>query len=257
MVNGKKIVLVTQARIGSSRLPNKILINLGNKKLIEHHLDRLKKVSFIDNLIVATTKEDGVELLLNLLKNKNISYYQGSTDNVLERFYKAVLSYKPDYVVRVTSDCPLIDPALISDVINYTISKDLDYCANILSEMFPDGQDIEVFKYSALIKAFKEVKLYSDKEHVTPYIKRNSTYLGGKLFSSDNYSCNSNYSEIRMTVDEQDDLLACEILIKELGENASWKEYASFIKENQNLFQNQKIVRNEGFEKSLKNDKNG
>lgn len=255
MVNNKKIIIVTQARIGSSRLPNKVLLNLGKKKMIEHHLDRLKKVSIADGLIVATTNEKDIKPLIDLLKEKKILFYQGSTNNVLERFYKAVLMEEPDYVVRVTSDCPLIDPILVSEVIKFTINGDLDYGTNILEEMFPDGQDIEVIKFSALKKAYKESKLKSDLEHVTPFIRRNSTYLGGEMFSSNNYSNYSNYSSIRMTVDELKDLESCEVMIQNIGNNGTWKDYADFIIDRPSLFSNQQIKRNEGLQISVLKEK--
>ena len=255
MVNNKKIIIVTQARIGSSRLPNKVLLNLGKKKMIEHHLDRLKKVSIADGLIVATTNEKDIKPLIDLLKEKKILFYQGSTNNVLERFYKAVLMEEPDYVVRVTSDCPLIDPILVSEVIKFTINGDLDYGTNILEEMFPDGQDIEVIKFSALKKAYKESKLKSDLEHVTPFIRRNSTYLGGEMFSSNNYSNYSNYSSIRMTVDELKDLESCEVMIQNIGNNGTWKDYADFIIDRPSLFSNQQIKRNEGLQISVPKEK--
>lgn len=257
MVNGNKVVIVTQARIGSTRFPNKIIKNLGNKTLIDHHLDRLSKVTNADKIIVATTKEKGIEALINLLNNKKVQVYQGSTDDVLNRFYNAVKDEEAQYIVRVTSDCPLIDPDLINKVISFTIENDLDYGSNILKELFPDGQDVEVFKFSALNQAFKEATLKSDKEHVTPFIRRHSSFMGGVIFKSDNYFCDADYNGMRMTVDEPIDLEACEILIRNFGEDANWLTYTNFILENPDLFSNQKIKRNEGFYKSLNEDKNG
>ena len=117
MVNGNKVVIVTQARMGSTRFPKKIIQNLGGKKLIDHHLSRLLKVSNADKVIVATTKEEGIGELINILNNKQVKIYQGSTDNVLDRFYNAVKDEGANYVVRVTSDCPLIDPQLVDDCV--------------------------------------------------------------------------------------------------------------------------------------------
>ena len=254
MVDGKKVVLVTQARIGSSRFPKKIVQKLGKKTLIDHHLDRLLMVTNKDKVIVATTKEPGIEELIDLLSQKEVLVYQGSTNNVLDRFFHAVKNEDPDYVVRVTSDCPLIDQKLIDEVIAFTIQNELDYGSNILRELFPDGQDIEVFRFSVLNRAYNEATLSSDKEHVTPYIRRNSSFLGGKLFKSGNYFCDADFNGVRMTVDEKPDLEACEIMVSKLGDDASWKTYTDFIINNQELFTNQKIKRNEGFDKSLNND---
>lgn len=254
MVNGNKVVIVTQARIGSSRFPKKIIQNLVGKTLIDHHLNRLLKVANTDKVIVATTKEEGIGELITILKNKQVKVYQGSSDNVLDRFYNAVKNEEANYVVRVTSDCPLIDPDLMEKVIAFTIENELDYGSNILKELFPDGQDIEVFKFSALKRAFNEASLNSDKEHVTTYIRRNSSFMGGDLFKSDNYFCDADFNGVRMTVDEETDLEACEIMVSKLGDDASWQAYTEFIINNQELFSNQKIKRNEGFKKSLKND---
>ena len=160
----------------------------------------------------------------------------------------------PDYVVRVTSDCPLIDSELIYKVIDFTIKNNLDYGANILEELFPDGQDVEVFKFSALKEAFITAELKSDKEHVTPYIRNNSTYCGGDKFKSDNYSNEFNYNSIRMTVDEVEDLEAIKILVEKVGDLNNWREYTDYIINNISLFKNQNNERKERFKKSLKND---
>ncbi len=254
MVRGKKVIIATQARVGSSRFPNKILKLIDDKTLIEHHIDRLSLVENVDKIIVATTQEEGITELIDLLKSRDVEVYQGSTENVLDRFYNAVKDHELDYVVRVTSDCPLIDPNLIYEVIDFTIKNNLDYGANILEELFPDGQDVEVFKFSALEEAFNNAELKSDKEHVTPYIRRNSSYCGGDKFRSDNYPNEINYNSIRMTVDEEKDLEAIKILVDKVGVSNTWKEYTDYIINNTSSFSNQKIERNEGFIKSLKND---
>jgi spore coat polysaccharide biosynthesis protein SpsF (cytidylyltransferase family) len=254
MVRGKKVHIVTQARIGSTRFPKKILKLIDDKTLIEHHVDRLLSVKDIDKVILATTKETGVDELIDILKSKDVEIYQGSTDNVLNRFYNSLKNDTPDYVVRVTSDCPLIDSNLIYEVIDFTIKNELDYGANILKDDYPDGQDIEVFKYDALKSAYERAELNSDKEHVTPFIRRNSSYCGGEIFKSDNFYGKSDYSKIRMTVDEPKDLDAIKLLVEKVGVLNSWQGYTDYIVNNLSSFSNQSIERNEGFKKSLKND---
>ena len=135
------------------------------------HLYRLKKVSLANNIIVATTKEYEVDKIINEIKKYDISYFKGSTKDVLDRFYKASLIYNPDYIIRVTSDCPLIDPNLVDELIDFTISNKLDYCSNTLTENFPDGQDIEVFKFKCLLKVWESSTIKTDREHVTPFIR--------------------------------------------------------------------------------------
>lgn len=252
MVNNKKITIITQARLGSSRFPNKILKLINKKTLIEHHIDSLQKIKNIDNIIVATTKEKNIDKLINILKKKEINYFQGSQDNVLERFYYSLNTVTTDYVVRVTSDCPLIDYRLAEKIIEHTVKNNLDYCSNILVENYPDGQDIEVFSFASLKLCYENAVNKIDLEHVTTYIRRNSTFNGGNIFKSDNFPCLGNFNEIRMTVDEPIDLEAIKILIIEVGEYKPWYDYANYIIENKKKFKNQNIIRNEGFLKSLK-----
>ncbi len=249
-----KVILITQARVGSTRLPGKIFKKIGDLTLLDIHLQRLKLATTIHKIIVATTFEVGVEQIIDIVKNNKVHYFQGSTEDVLDRFYNAVIDEKPDYIVRVTSDCPLIDPQLIDQVVNKTISEDLDYCSNQLLEEYPDGQDIEIFKFNALEMAWKQAKLSSEREHVTPFIRNNSTFKNGTLYLSDNFSCNGNFNHLRMTVDDQKDFDAIELLINELGTNLSWFEYTDFIVNHPEKFKNQDTIRNEGYLKSLKND---
>ena len=246
--------MLTQARLNSKRFHKKILKKINGQSLIEIHLNRLLKSKYSKGIIVATTFEEGIEELLEILSKKNISFFQGSTYNVLDRFYSAVKDLKPTYIVRVTSDCPLIDPILIDQVIDFTLEKQPDYASNILVESYPDGQDIEVIRFNSLEKCFNKAILNSDKEHVTPYIKRNSTFFGINLFKSLNYKCDFNYNNIRMTVDEEEDFNTIKTLIDEIGVESDWETYTNFIINNPNLFKNQSIQRNQGFFDSLNKD---
>ena len=251
-----KINIITQARIGSSRFPEKVLQKVNNQTMLGLHLYRLKRSRYGDNITVATTKENQVEQIIEIAEAMNVRVYQGSTTDVLDRFYQAASGFNtnPDYVVRVTSDCPLIDPTLIDEVVEMTVSNDLDYGSNVLKQEFPDGQDIEVFRFSALEKAWKEAQLKSDREHVTPFIRKNSSYFNEELFRSANYEAPGNYSDIRMTVDEPVDLETIRILVKVLGADETWKTYTRYIIENSSQFSNQNIQRNEGYLKSLLHD---
>lgn len=251
----KKISIVTQARIGSSRFPQKVLQKIDDITMLKFHLQRLKKSRLGDEIIVATTFEKNVEKIVGITKDMEMEVFQGSTNDVLDRFYNAAVSTgKPDYVVRVTSDCPLIDGELIDKIIKMAIDKNLDYCSNTLKQQFPDGQDIEVFKFSALEKAWKETKLQSDREHVTPFIRRNSSFFDERMFKSANYDAPDNFNGIRMTVDEPVDLETIRILVRHLGSEKDWIAYTKYIIENKTKFSNQKIIRNEGYNKSLMND---
>ena len=249
-----KTLLITQARMGSSRLPAKILKNINGKSLLEIHLRRLKKCKKVSEIIVATTTKDEDLTIYDKSLEWGFKAFRGSEIDVLDRFYQSVKNENADWIVRVTSDCPLIDPILVDKVIEYVQENDVDYGSNILIELFPDGQDIEVFKFSALEIAWKNAKLLSEREHVTPYLRNNSHGKGKELFKTINYPCDSDYSNIRMTVDEVKDFKLIEILIMKLGIDKSWKEYTNYIINNNLNKINKNIIRNEGFLKSLKKD---
>ncbi len=240
-----KIIVITQARIGSTRLPGKVLKLIGNQTILSLHLNRLKKSTIIDQIVVATTHEEGVDQILEVAKECEINYYQGSTNDVLDRFYQAAKLYKADYVVRVTSDCPLVDPVLLDDVVSFTIKHQVDYCSNVLIEDFPDGQDIEVIKFSALEKAWVECKDELEREHVTGYIIENASFNQKNMFKSINYDSPKKWNHVRMTVDHEEDILAIRTLVDKLGAFNDWETYTQYIINHPYEFKNQKITRNE------------
>lgn len=253
MVN-PKVIIITQARISSSRFPEKVLQPLGEGTLLSTHINRLKQSKIANEIIVATTDEPDAYKIVEIADQCRVKSYRGSLNDVLDRFYQAAKVHNPDYIVRVTSDCPLIDASLVDKVIKMTVENNLDYGANILKEEYPDGQDVEVFTFNALEKAWYEAIAPSEREHVTPYIRNNSSFKEGTFFTSQNYAAPDDYSYIRMTVDEPDDMKAVKVLVDELGLNEPWFTYANFIVNNIEKFPNQNIQRNEGFLKSIKQD---
>ena len=243
-----KIIAITQARIGSSRLPGKVLRTINGKTLLQLHLERVAQSKLIDKIIVATTHEEGVEEIEEIAARLGHSTFKGSVDDVLDRFYSAAKTEMPDYIVRVTSDCPLIDAALIDEVINHCLSNKLDYCSNSLKPFYPDGMDAEIFNFASLERAWKEATSKSDREHVTPYIWRNSSYCGGDYFYSDNISYEKDYSAWRLTVDEEADMKVVENLVTALGSNKPWIKYIEYLIEHTDIKNiNSHIKRNEGF----------
>lgn len=250
------VLCITQARVGSSRLPKKVLLPLGNQTLLGVHLERLKKAKRIDKIIVATTFEPESEEIVKITREKGITVFKGSLDDVLDRFYQAAVSYKPTLVVRVTSDCPLIDPILIDQVIEEAIQEGYDYCANTLVEDFPDGQDVEVFTFNALEAAWKEANLPSEREHVTPYIRKQSKPDTRPYFKLGNFSAPESFGHLRMTVDEPKDMMVMDWLVNELGIDKDWLTYARFMEQHKNQLINTSIGRNEGYYKSVEKDNN-
>ncbi|WP_218645598.1 cytidylyltransferase domain-containing protein [Winogradskyella forsetii] len=251
---GIKTVLITQARTGSTRLPGKVMKAVNGKTLLQIHLERLKKCTKVSKIIVATTVEEADKIIYDNAKKWGYEVSRGSESDVLDRFYQALKTENADWVVRVTSDCPLLDPSLVDDIITYAHANDLDYISNGLVETFPDGQDVEVFKFSALEIAWKNSKLKSEREHVTPYIRNNADGKGENIFTTINFPSEKDYAHIRMTVDEPRDFDLIEHLIQKLGTEKTWLEYTDYIIA-QNLTKlNAGIIRNEGFLKSLKKD---
>lgn len=253
-----KIIAITQARCGSTRLPNKIFKKIGIQTVLQTHVSRILKANTIDLLIIATTDQPTDDPVFKFCKKQKIMCYRGSENNVLQRFFEAASLVSPDYIIRLTSDCPLIDPVLIDEVVNFTIDNNLDYGSNTLVESFPDGQDIEVFTNSALSNAYLNANKKYEFEHVTPYIKENSTFCKGELFKSDNYFSGQDFSKVRLTIDQDEDLEVIEDLVSQLGYEKSWKEYTDHYINNRKLqLKNNFIIRNEGFLKSLtaENDK--
>tara|TARA_Y100000768_G_C23968713_1_gene679339 strand:+ start:185 stop:961 length:777 start_codon:yes stop_codon:yes gene_type:complete len=253
--NQHKTIIITQARVGSKRLPLKITKTIGDETVLSIHLKRLKKSRLASKIVVATTFEEKVNQIIEIAKKCNVEYYQGSTNDVLDRYYKAAKFYNPDYIVRVTSDCPLVDPELIDKLIDFILKSKCDYVSNILIPNYPDGQDVEVFKFKALKIAYEKAKSDLDREHVTSFIENNSSFHGNDLFKSKIYYPTVKFEDVRMTIDHEEDFKAINSIVSELGIDKSWLTYAKFIVNNPDKFSNQKFVRNEGYVNSIK-DKN-
>lgn len=251
-------VLITQARTGSTRLPGKVLKKVNGKELLRIHLERLKSCKKVDQILVATTIEPEDQRIGDLAEAMELKFYRGSEEDVLDRYYKATLELekKPEWVVRVTSDCPLLDPALVDQIIGFAQEEKVDYVSNTIFDEFPDGQDVEVFRFSALEQAWKEAKKKSEREHVTPFIRNHSNLKGGSIFTAKAFPSDNDYSRIRMTVDELEDFVLISKLIEELGTDKDWRTYTHFIIDNNFSTINEKYTRNEGYIKSLKEDHN-
>ena len=254
-----KVLAITQARYGSTRLPAKILKEVNGMTLLEIHLRRILQSRLISKLKIATTDEEGAKYIVEVADKVGVEYYKGSIDDVLERFYGAAVSEKPDYVVRLTSDCPLIDPLVIDAIIGYAIAHpEYDYVRTDAAS-YPDGLDTEVMKFSALENAYNNAQLKSEREHVTPYIWKNGTAEGGSLFKSykfPNPVGNFNANDYRITIDEKEDFEVIKALIENLGIERGWKEYIDYLLSHKELHAiNSKFSYNEGYAKSLLNDR--
>jgi spore coat polysaccharide biosynthesis protein SpsF len=206
-----KIGIITQARMTSTRLPAKVFKEAGGKSLLLHHIDRLRKTGF--EIRIATTTNASDDCICDFAKTNKLSFYRGSEHNVLERFYETASEYKLDIIIRVTSDCPLIDPHLIRNSVEkyLKLNNDLLYMSNSIERTFARGFDFEIFSFRLLEDAFQNATEESDLEHVTPYIWKNKngkTELFHVKQAIDN-------SDLRITVDTADDLLLIQRLIED------------------------------------------
>ncbi|ESU20563.1 hypothetical protein FCR2A7T_08690 [Flavobacterium cauense R2A-7] len=230
-------------------MPGKVLLEIQGKPLLAYHLERARQSKLVTDWVVATTEEKDSDLICEIAKQLNIDSYKGSLNDVLDRFYQAVQNKKPDYVVRVTSDCPLIDAELIDKTIQFCLDNQLEYHSNQSQEAYPDGLDVEVFSFKALEEAWKSATAEADREHVTPFIRRNA-----KRMISDE-GIDKKYATLRITVDEASDFEVIQHLFQHLGDKQSWKVYADYLlqhKEIQSI--NHSIFRNEGYMKSKFNE---
>jgi len=247
-----KVVAIIQARMSSSRLPGKVLMPLANKPVLAHIVERLSYCKMIDKIVVATTNEVSDDLVADYCKNNNIDFYRGSLKDVLDRYYQSAKIHHANPIVRITGDCPVIDPVVVDAVITGYLSGEYDYYG--LGGEFPDGLDCTVFSFSAIERAWKEAKLQSEREHVGPYIENNP-----HLFRNGALELFQGLSQQRWTLDELNDYELLSKIFNELYRLDSpflTHEILQFIQNNPDLLEiNSKIVRNEGYLKSLQEDK--
>ena len=247
------IIAIIQARVGSTRLPNKVMKYLENKTVLEHVVSRVKRSSLIDEVFVATTINKNNLPLIQLCSSKNIRVFCGSEDDVLDRFYQLAKLIRPSHIVRITSDCPVIDPDVIDFIIRTHVELNSDYTSNTIIDSYPDGLDTEIFSYSALERSWKESNLLSEREHVTPYIKKHP-----ELFLIKSVESKINYASKRWTLDTELDyefLKSIFHLLFSKNHFFSMAEILRLLERNPSLEKvNANIIRNEGYFESLKND---
>ncbi len=249
-----RIIAIVQARFGSTRLPGKVLLKLADKSVIEHIVARINKSRYIREVVLATTilREDSKIAKLCVLKG--IKFYRGSENDVLDRYYQVAKLFGADHIVRITADCPLIDPLVINKVIKAHLESKADYTANVVQYSYPDGEDVEIFTFATLKKTWKNGTLPSDREHVTPYILKHP-----KLFHMVGVKFPKNLSGKRWTLDNPEDYMFIKAIYHNLyrkNKVFGMKEILRFLKMNPRIEKiNQHIARNEGYAKSLKEDR--
>lgn len=204
-----KTVIIVQARMTSTRLPGKVLKTVLGKPLLEYQIERLRRIAAADEIVIATTTNEEDQPIVDLCNRLKVPYFRGLEEDVLARYHGAAKEYKADIIVRITSDCPVIDPAVCDEAITYFIKNKFDY-DYVRLEQYPRGLDTEVFSFEVLDECYKEAIDKPDREHVTPFIYRHPERYRLKYIY-----CDKDYRHYRWTVDTKEDFE----LIKRIIEN--------------------------------------
>jgi glutamate-1-semialdehyde 2,1-aminomutase len=238
-----KVVAIVQARMGSTRLPNKVMKPLMGVPMIELLLERLSKSKQIDQIVLATSSDPKNAPLVEHVERLGYTCIRGSETDVLDRFLAAARQVQADVVVRITGDCPLIDAALVDKTIERFNTGNVDYLSNTSPATYPDGLDTEVFSMQALERAGRETQDPFDHEHVTPYLRRPG------LFKTKSLTHAEDLSGLRWTVDEPADFEVVSKVFQHFAPNIhfSWTDVLALQRQNPNIFAaNHNIIRNEG-----------
>lgn len=195
------ILAILQARTSSSRLPRKVMLPVAGAPMLARQIERLQRASRIDRLVLATSNRTEDDCVAELAETSDIASYRGSLDDVLDRFYGAAEQYRPEWIVRVTGDCPLADWDVIDSCIDFAVAGRFDYASNTLTPTWPDGLDVEVCTFAALEAAWREADTNLEREHVMPFITRRPERF--RLGSFERQG--EDLSPMRWTVDEPRD----------------------------------------------------
>jgi glutamate-1-semialdehyde 2,1-aminomutase len=238
-----KIVALVQARLGSTRLPNKVMKPIGGVPMIELLLSRLSKAKEIDQIVVATSVDERNLALVKHVHELGYACEQGSENDVLDRFVQTARKHQADVVVRITGDCPLVDSALVDEAIRRFKISGADYFSNVSPPTYPDGLDIEVCTFKALEQASQETSRPFDREHVTPYLRESGKFTTAVM------QHNQDLSGLRWTVDEAADLNVIEKIFQHFHPHTdfTWSEVLDLQRQQPEIFNiNQHLIRNEG-----------
>jgi glutamate-1-semialdehyde 2,1-aminomutase len=237
-----KTFAIVQARLGSTRLPNKVMRPVRGVPMLSLLLGRLRRARTIDDVVVATTQERVDDALCKYLDEQGVKVFRGSVSDVLDRYYGAAKAYGGDVLVRITGDCPLVDPALVDEVVS-RVRDGVEYASNTHPPTYPDGLDVEAFTFALLERAWREARSPQEREHVTPFMKANDTVRRSNL------THRTDLSSGRWTVDEPADLTVIENVFDHFAPRTdfSWQSVAELERARPELFAaNRSIVRNEG-----------
>ncbi len=247
------VTAIIQARMGSSRLPGKVLEPILGRPMLARMIERLAWSREIERLVIATTANPKDEAVARLARDVGLACFRGSEEDVLDRYYQAALAFEADPVVRLTADCPLIDPEVSDRVIRCFLDLWPEIDAVSLSGPFPDGLDTQVFSLAALKRAWREAVLPSEREHVGPYLRKHP-----EIFRLAEVRWEQDHAQVRLSVDEPQDLSLVRAIYEALYEEGSiflTSDVLRFLEAHPHLKRlNTHIKRNEGYQKSLAAD---
>jgi spore coat polysaccharide biosynthesis protein SpsF len=249
--NMKTIALI-QARMSSSRLPGKVFQDIAGQPMLLRVIRRAQQASSVDLVAVVTSNRTDDDAIAGLCQENGIPYYQGSLDDVLDRYYQAAVYFQATVVVRLTGDCPLLDPEIIDKVVQTFYQGTFDYVSNTLDCTYPDGLDTEVFRFAALERAWREARLQSEREHVTAYM-----YKHPELFRLGSVKQAQDLSAWRWTVDTARDLEFVRAIYNIFQDmKFGMDDILKLLEEHPEITAiNSGQQRNEGYRKSLQEDK--
>ncbi len=238
------ILAIIQARMGSTRFPGKILKKINDKLVLDYVIERLRLSKMLNDIILATTISERDNVIEQYAIKKNVTYFRGNEEDVLSRYYYAAKKYGGDIIVRITSDCPLIDPVIVDQVIKKHIELKVDYTSNSTESTYPKGLDVEVFNYPVLEEAFKNATQKYEKEHVTPYILEHP-----QRFKLLNIEAEGKFRrpDIRITLDTKEDFeLISKIISNFKAIDFSTEAIIDYINEYPKLLEINKNVKQKG-----------
>lgn len=209
-----KILAIIQARMGSTRFPGKVLMEIDGKPLLQYQVSRVKDSLLLDDIVVATSTRQRDEVIVKFCTKNDVNCFRGSENDVLNRYYNCAKHFNASIIVRLTADCPLIDPLIIDETISLFLESNIDYAANTTppeTSFYPDGVDVEVFSFNALSRAERECESMLDREHVTL-----NFWKYKNNFSAIQLKRDTDVSQYRITIDYTEDLTVMEFIVGEI-----------------------------------------
>jgi spore coat polysaccharide biosynthesis protein SpsF (cytidylyltransferase family) len=239
--------------MGSTRLPGKVMMEICGRPMLWHVIHRLRHAERLDSIVVATSEQMIDDEIEEFCRAEKVPCFRGSEKDVLDRYYQAAKWIGADVIVRITADCPLIDPEVVDSVVNKYLECECDYASNSELRTYPDGLDTEVFSFNALKRAWSEARMMSEREHVTPYIRNNKI-----IFTSADVFQERDLSTLRWTVDEPEDIEFVRNIYERLYRSDRvflMDEVVNLLREDPKLLEiNKGFERNEGYLRSLRED---